>query len=128
MAPRRLISIEKKALEVISPCLKKIYRTVSKGKSKTFDLSVDGDDAEVKGKGKPFSKMDFIVFTKNQYNALKNGPTFYTFLVCGLNTGTPEIYRISSDKLKRLEPRTVTSYEFDRNELKKLGEDLEKME
>jgi hypothetical protein len=123
------MSIEKKALDVIVPCLEQIYQTVSKGKKKTFDLSVDGADVEVKGKGKPFAEMDFISFTNNQYNAIQNGPNFDIYLVCGVNTEKPEKYRISSDKLKPLRPRPVTSYEFDRNQLQSLlGTDLEKID
>src|SRR5208282_4532105 len=109
------MSIEKKAVDEIVNCLKKTYTTVSKNTNKTFDLSVDGDDIEVKGKGKPFSKIDFIVLTENQYRAVKDGPAFDIYLVCGLDRGAPERYRISSEKLRQLTPRKVTSYEFDRS-------------
>jgi hypothetical protein len=119
------MSIEKKALDEIIPYLKKIHQTVSKGRIKTFDLSVGGGDVEVKGKGKPFAKLDFMSFTQNQYDAVKNGPNFYTYLVCGLDSGSPEKFRISSEKLRGLTPRVVTSYEFGKGELEKLGADLE---
>lgn len=108
--------IEEKAHKYI---LRKFPKAI-RSKNKTFDFEINGKYIEVKGKGKPFVHLDFISLTKNQYKAVNQKINFDVYLVCGLNTSTPEMYNISSRKLYKIAPRKIRSFEYNRSELKKI--------
>lgn len=116
------MSIEGKACDLLILHLQGEGRSVSRQKG-TFDLLIDGDVAELKSKGNPFAKLDFITFTENQYQAIKNGDAFDTYVVCGIKDGyAPEAYRLPSQSLLRVEPNIVLSYEYPKRHIKRLVE------
>jgi hypothetical protein len=116
--------IQQKGFAVLIPCLQKLYQSVSK-QTGTFDLSLDGNMAELKAKGKPFKVLDFISYTENQFKAIRDGSDFDTYIVCGVSSSTPEVYRLQSHKLQGLAPsREVKSYEYDRRLIQGLVEQL----
>jgi hypothetical protein len=113
--------IQRRGLELLIPHLEKLGHSVSKYKKGTFDLSIDGSDAELKAKSKPFSKLDFISFTEKQYDAIKS-KHFDTYILCNVAGESPEAYRISSQNLLSVTPNLVLSYEYPRSLIKNLVE------
>ena len=88
-------------------------------KNRTFDFIINGRYAELKGKGASLDKMDFISLTNKQYTAI--GKTdFDIYLICGLNTNNPEMYKIDPKKLIKTRTRKVVSYEYDKAGIKKI--------
>lgn len=98
--------------------LEKIPNAKKSG-NKTFDFVIDGRYAELKGKGASFVKIDFISFTNKQYAAIGK-INFDIYLICGLNTSNPKMYKIDSKKLIKTRARKVVSYEYDKVEIKKI--------
>lgn len=93
-------------------------RCVERSDSRTFDLIVDGQYAEVKSTTRPYSALGFIGLTQNQYDALEAGVRFSLYLVC--NTADPahlEIIEISSEALRDQEPTVEATYYFYRRQL-----------
>jgi hypothetical protein len=113
-----------KALRVLIPCLQQLGHVVSartqKKAEKTYDLSLDGGVAELKAKGKPFANLDFITYTENQFKAIKSGAVFDTYIVCGVSSGTPEIFKVSSKHLNNLKETKWMSYAYNGGELRNL--------
>ena len=115
-----MAAIESAGFAVVIPCLEKLGQSISK-QTGTFDLSVDGDVAELKAKGKPFAKLDFITYTENQYQAIKSGRDFDTYIVCGVNSGeTPEVYRLPSRSLQAVPADRWTQYSYSKKQLSAL--------
>lgn len=112
---------EEKALTHLIKRIQELGRTVLRQKG-TFDLSVDGENTEVKSKEKPFQKIDFITFTEKQYNAIKNGQSFDIYIVCNVSADDPEVFRLPSDKLRTVQPKIITSYEYSRTSIQALVE------
>jgi hypothetical protein len=110
--------LERAGIVLLIPCLQKLGQSVSKQKG-TFDLSVDGSDAEVKAKDKSFATMDFITYTQNQYDAIREGRKFDTYVICGLE-GKPEAYKLPSQSLQCVKPTIWTSYSYYRKDLESL--------
>ena len=105
------MSIEKDGLKLLIPCLQKLGHSVSQ-KNGTFDLSIDDSDAEVKAKGKPFADLDFITYTQNQYDAIRRGHDFDTYIVCGVSKGIPELFRLPSKSLRSVDATPWTLYSY----------------
>lgn len=114
--------IEVKARKYLIRYLKRRgYQSIGKSTKKTFDLVADGELIELKGKGASFRKIDFIGLSKTQYEAITTA-SYTIYLVCGLNSGKREIYRVNPKDLLKLRKRVVTSFEYDRNELIKVAQ------
>lgn len=111
--------IEEKGFAHLIECIQKLGQSVSR-QNGTFDLTVDGNNAELKAKGKPFGNIDFITFTENQYEAIMNGPVFDIYIVCGVNAQSPEVYSLPSDKLRSVQPNKIASYEYSRSRISRL--------
>lgn len=108
-------SIEIKAREYL---LKK-YPYAKPSDNKTFDFIIDDKYAELKGKGAPLNKIDFISLTNKQYNAIGK-IDFDIYLVTGLKDNKPEMHKINSKKLLKIQHRKVLSHEYDRKKLREV--------
>ena len=96
-----LHDIERQGIAAVTAFLQKAGRSVERSKRKTFDLVVDGIEAEVKCKRVSWSKLDFIGLTDKQRRALDQGETFLVFVVCNLKeANAPEIIEIKSQTLR----------------------------
>jgi hypothetical protein len=112
--------VETKGLEFLKKRLAEVGRIVTVSDKKTFDLIVDGIYCEVKTKHRPYSKIDFINFTDNQYSEIQKNE-FIIFLVS--NVGNPnavEIKEFKSTELRKFEPKKYTSHEFNRSVLNEI--------
>ena len=90
-----------------------------KSTNKTFDFVLNNRFVELKGKGAPFSKIDFISLTNKQYLAIGK-IDFDIYLICGLNTNNPMMYKINPKKLMTIKARQIISHEYDKNKIKKI--------
>jgi hypothetical protein len=115
-------SIEEIGINLLMEQLRKNGHEVKRLRG-TFDLDVDGQLAEVKTKTKCFAEMDFISLTQKQWEAAKIR-NFDVYIVCNVNSDTPEIYKVSSQALLKKVPRIITSYEYDKNLVKDVAEPL----
>lgn len=123
--------IEKKGSRFLKHRLEEAgYEVVTKV-PKTFDMLIYDKKAgketyiEVKAKSKGYNKLDFIGFSDKQYKAMEK-PGFDVYIICGVNEGKREIYRIKSRDLLRKKFRKVISYEFDRSVLNDIKEKVGK--
>jgi len=82
MAPTH--DIEAAGLAALASYLQEQGGEVGRPRTETFDLQVDGIDAEVKAKLCPYEELDFIAFTENQFRALQSDNAFILFIVCNL--------------------------------------------
>ncbi len=114
-------NIESQGIEALKNALTEQGRMVEKSDKKTFDLKVDGRYAEVKTKSKPYSQLDFLSFTDNQFDKILV-EEFLLFLVC--NVACPEqieIFEFESIKLRNVEPKKYTSYEFNKSVIDRIS-------
>lgn len=93
-------------------------RVVEPSDTKTFDLRVDGQYAEVKSSRKPYAQLGFIGLTQGQYSALEEGLDFLLFIVCNLDDpANIEVIEIPSDQLLRETPTVECTYYWYRSQL-----------
>lgn len=107
--------IEREATRLLRLHLEAAGRRVDDSDNKTFDLIVDGEYAEVKGKAKPFSAFDFFYLSANQYKAVEDGRAFTLFLVC--NVADPErveIFEFPAHALRSVSPKCEVKYYYDK--------------
>lgn len=113
--------IEFAGLQILKERLIKQERDVKKSDDKTFDLIVDGKNAEVKTKGKEFNNLDFISFTDKQHEKIISDD-FIIFLVCNVNNPKKiQVYEFKSNVLKKLKFKQYASYEYNKTELQKIN-------
>ncbi len=116
--------IELKGVEILKSRLIKSGRNFLRSDIKTFDLKVDNIYAEVKCKGKPYDKLDFLSFTDKQYNKIKNGK-FIVFLVCNVNDpNNVEVYEFESSQLAKMWPKKYTSHEYNKTVIDRIQKKL----
>lgn len=108
-----------KELEKVSGKDIKIERT----KKGTFDLKVGEKFVEVKTTSKDFKNLEFISLTKKQFEAASK-ESFDIYLVCGLKTKKPEIYKINSGALLKKGASIVVSYEFSKKKIADIREQV----
>jgi hypothetical protein len=112
--------IEAKGMSILKEYLRKRGRIVEESSKKTFDLIVDGKYAEVKTKNKAYKNLDFLSFTDKQYEKIKND-IFSIFIVCNVKESSNiEIFELSSEALKKIEPKKYTSYEYNKSVLDRI--------
>ena len=102
-------TIEETGIKLLLERLEKAGHKVKRLRG-TFDIEVDGQRAEVKTKGKCFDQMDFISLTQKQWEEA-NIEGFDVYVVCNVNSGAPEFYKVPSRALLSKKPRIMTSYE-----------------
>ena len=104
--------------------LSKRGRTVEESDTKTFDLKVDGQYAEVKSSKGPYAELGFIGLTDNQYQAIQDGTEFRLFLVCNLSDpDNLEVIEISSAELAREDPKIECTHYWYRSQLERIRGD-----
>ena len=98
-------------------------RTVEPSDTKTFDLIVDGQYAEVKTSQKPYADLGFIGLTQNQHTALENGTEFTLFLVCNLrDPDALEVIELPGRNLLRETPTVECTFYWYRSQLEAVRE------
>jgi hypothetical protein len=115
--------IEEKGISLLVERLTNDGHNVQRLRGGTFDLEIDGRQAEAKSKGDRFEHLDFISFTENQWAAVKE-QDFDIYIVSGIKEGTPEFRKLSSCDLRHKSPRVVTSYECDKRAVKDIVETI----
>ncbi len=122
-------NIEKRGSNFLRRRLEKEGYAVENKVPKTFDMLIfkkgsnDKTYVELKAKGKGYDKLDFIGFSEKQYKAMNN-PGFDVYIICGVNEGKREIYRIHSKDLPKRRHRKVVSYEYDRSVIDDIKEKI----
>jgi hypothetical protein len=118
-----LLNIERQGTLIAVEHLRRSGRTVTRSKRKTFDLVVDGLPAEVKCKGLPWARLDFIGLTDSQRRALDGNERFLLFVVCNLKgPGQPEVFEIPSESLRQAKFKVESTHYIYGPELRKLAE------
>jgi len=111
--------IEKLGIDLLKEYLNGKNRQFEKSPNKTFDLVVDGYNAEVKCKSNPYNQIDFISITENQKNEISSD--YIIFLVCNIDDpDNCEIYEFKSTRLNEIEPKTIVHYEYNKGKIDKL--------
>lgn len=112
--------IENLGIDLLKKYLNEENRPYEKSPNKTFDLVVDGNNAEVKCKSKPYSKIDFISITENQKNKISSN--YIIFLVCNIDEPDKcEIYEFMSTRLNGIKPKTIVHYEYNKGKIDQLN-------
>ena len=109
---------------VLAEYLAERGRTMEESDTKTFDLKVDGQYAEVKSSKGTYAELDFIGLTDNQYQAILDGTEFLLFLVCNLrDLDNLEVIEIPSAELAREDPKIECTYYWYRSQLERIRGD-----
>jgi len=116
-------SIEEQGIQVLTGFLKSKGSQVERIGG-TFDIKVDGKNAEVKTSRQKFDQLGFVGFSKNQFDAVQRKEEFNIYFVCNLSADSPEILKMTSKDLLELNPTIITHYEYPRSSLKQKAEVL----
>jgi hypothetical protein len=107
----------RKALEAY---LKRSGRSFEVSQNKTFDLIVDGRNAELKSKQLPWGRLDFVGLTDNQRCAIDEGNHFTLFIICNLKGEEAEIIEIPSEQLVNAKWKVECTHYLYGSELKRI--------
>ena len=111
-----------KGEKALSDWLRERGRDVRPSPKKAFDLIVAGVNAEVKSSHQPYSALDFIGLTDNQFAAVEAGEDFIVFVVCNLcDPANLEVREIRSREFRAHPPRRESTYYWYRTALDKMG-------
>lgn len=116
-------NIEEQGIQVLTSFLQNKGSYVERTGG-TFDIKVDGKNAEVKTSRQKFDQLGFVGFSKNQFDAVQRKEEFDVYFVCNLSADNPEIFKMTSKDLLGIIPTTITHYEYPRNSLKQKVETL----
>jgi len=118
-----LLTIEERGVEELRRRLVAAGRVVAPRRAKTFDLTVDGVDAEVKVRTCTLRTLDFIGLTDAQQRAVRSGHRFAVYIVCtGRRPSTIdwEIAELNAAQLADLTPKVEATHYYYATQIREL--------